>query len=316
MKKANGELVAVMANQVARARHALKVQEQRLFLWLVAQVNPFGEDERFEPLRLSVADYAALFGRDGQGSVYEQLEEITAGLLSKVLEIDFPGERRRRKFQWLSQADYLDGEGTVVVRLHEAMKPFILALKKEFARVPLLEVLQLRSRYAVAFYQMCCSWYGSAGRSWTLTIEELREWLHIEEGELVRVGHLKSRVINQAKKELDQKSRISFKAEALKDGQKIVAWKFRVIDNKPRKRLPEGAVRLPDTVAEEEKRRISDRLNGLRLRWTEASEEERARWLQEMPSHMAAFAPGPGAEPRMIFLTALAELIEPQLPLT
>jgi hypothetical protein len=32
MKKANGELVAVMANQIARARHALKVQEQRLFI--------------------------------------------------------------------------------------------------------------------------------------------------------------------------------------------------------------------------------------------------------------------------------------------
>jgi len=49
MKKVNGELVAVMANQVARARHALKVQEQ--------------------------------------------LEEITTGLLSKVLEIAFPGRR-------------------------------------------------------------------------------------------------------------------------------------------------------------------------------------------------------------------------------
>jgi hypothetical protein len=31
-----------------------------------------------------------------------------------VLEIAFPGEGRRRKFQWLSQADYLDGEGAVV----------------------------------------------------------------------------------------------------------------------------------------------------------------------------------------------------------
>ena len=66
MKKANGELVAVMANQIARARHALKVQEQRLFLWLVGQVEPF-DDEDLQPLRLSVADYAALFGRQGQG---------------------------------------------------------------------------------------------------------------------------------------------------------------------------------------------------------------------------------------------------------
>ena len=134
-----------------------------------------------------MADYAALFGGQGQGSIYQELEEVTTGLLSKVIEIAFPGQARRKKFQWLSQAEYLDGEGIVLVQLHESLKPFLLALKKEFARVPLLEGLRLRSRYAMAFYQMCCSWYGSNGRSWTLSVNKLREWLHIEPGELVKI---------------------------------------------------------------------------------------------------------------------------------
>jgi hypothetical protein len=34
-----------MANQIARAWHALKVQEQRLFLWLVGQVDPFDDED-------------------------------------------------------------------------------------------------------------------------------------------------------------------------------------------------------------------------------------------------------------------------------
>jgi hypothetical protein len=55
--------------------------------------------------------------------------------------------------------------------------------------------------------------------------------------------------------------------------------------------------------------------NGLRLRWTEATEEQRARWLDEMPGHMGAFAPAPGAEPRPVFLAALGNLVEPELPL-
>jgi plasmid replication initiation protein len=313
MKKANGELVAVMANQIARARHALKVQEQRLFLWLVGQVDPF-DDEDLQPLRLSVADYAALFGRQGQGSIYQELEEVTTGLLSKVVEIAFPGEARRKKFQWLSKAEYLDGEGVVLVQLHDELKPFLLALKKEFARIPLLEILRLRSRYAMAFYQMCCSWYGSNARSWTLSVEELREWLHIDDGELVKVNHLQSRVIDQARHELDVKARISFRVEILKQGRKIVGWKFKVVDNRPTS-VSKGAVRLPDTAAEDEKRRTSERLTGLRLRWTEATDEQRARWLDEMPGHVAAFAPRPAAEPRPIFLLALGDLVEPELPL-
>src|ERR1700751_3465706 len=124
----------------------------------------------------------------------------------------------------------------------------------------------------------CCSWYGSNAHSWTLTVDELREWLHIDDGELVKVNHLKSRVIDQARHELDSKARISFKAEVQKQGRKIVGWKFKVVDNRPTG-VSQGAVRLPDIAAEDEKRKTSDRMNGLRLRWTGATEEERAPGL-------------------------------------
>lgn len=303
-----------MANQIARARHALKVQEQRLFLWLVGQIDPF-EDKEFEPLRLSVTDYAALFGRGDQGSIYQQMKEVTTGLLTKLIEIYFPDEKRRRHFQWLSQADYLDGEGVILVELHKSLKPYLMELKKEFAKIPLLEALQLRSRYSIAFYQMCCSWYGSQSRSWTLQVEELREWLKIDDGELVKVNHLQSRVIDQAKHELDAKARISFRVEVLKQGRKIVGWKFQVVDNRPTRSVSKGAVHLPDTAAEDEKRRMAERMSGLRLRWTEATDEQRTRWMQEMPTHMGTFAPAAGAEPRPLFLAALGNLMEPELPL-
>jgi plasmid replication initiation protein len=315
MKKSNGEMVAVMANQIARARHALKVQEQRLFLWLVGQVDPF-EDKEFEPVRLSVADYAALFGRGDHGSMYQQMKDVTTGLLTKLIEIYFPEENRRRHFQWLSQADYLQHEGVILVELHKSLKPYLIALKKEFARIPLLEALQLRSRYSIAFYQMCCSWYGSQSRSWTLQVEELREWLRIEEGELVKVSHLKSRVIDQARRELDEKSRISFKAEAFKIGRKITGWKFTVIDNNPKRRRPKGAVSLPESAQIEERQRFIQRQDETRALWMNASQEQKDQWLAALPAHVISFAPAPGAEPRTIFLSALRALVEPELALS
>src|SRR5260370_27670221 len=61
-----------------------------------------------------------------------------------------------------------------------------------------------------------------------------------------------------------------------KQERKIVGWKFKVIDNRPTGRS-KGAFRLPETAAEDQKRRTSERLTGLRLRWTEAGEEQRAR---------------------------------------
>jgi hypothetical protein len=62
-----------------------------------------------------------------------------------VAEIAFPGEARRKKFQWLSKAGSLDGEGVVLVQLHDELKPFLLASKKDFAPIPLLESSGARS---------------------------------------------------------------------------------------------------------------------------------------------------------------------------
>jgi plasmid replication initiation protein len=315
MKTVEGLQLAVMANQIARARHALKVQEQRFVLWIVGKIDPFAKNDREDSFtfEISVSDYATLIGRPVQGSLYQELEDVTTGLLSKVIEVAVPGKRERDKFQWLSKARYKDGEGKVVVRIHEDMRPFMMALQREFARIPVLEAVRLRSRYSIAFYQMCCSWYGSKVRLWSMSIEELREWLHIEEGELEMVGHLKARVIDQAKEELDAKARISFRVETVKQGRKVAGWKFKVVDNQPKQR-PKGAVRLPDFAEQEENKKASEFMVRIRSAWMEATDAQRQQWLDEMPGQMASFAPEEGAEPRMLFLSALANLIEPELP--
>jgi plasmid replication initiation protein len=170
--------------------------------------------------------------------------------------------------------------------------------------------------YSIAFYQMCCSWYGSQARSWSLQVDELREWLRIEEGELVKVSHLKSRVIDRAKKELDATSRISFTAEPFKTGRKITGWKFKVIDNNPKRPRAKGAVSLPESAQLEERQRMIQRRDETKALWMNASQEQRDRWLAALPGHVMSFAPAPGAEPRPIFLSALRALVAPELAIS
>jgi hypothetical protein len=50
-------------------------------------------------------------------------------------------------------------------------------------------------------------------------------------------------VIDQAKKELDAKSRISFEAEPFKTGRKIQGWKIQSDRQQAKKRRTKGAVR-------------------------------------------------------------------------
>jgi hypothetical protein len=55
-------------------------------------------------------------------------------------------------------------------------------------------------------------------------------------------------VIDQAKKELDAKSRISFKAEPFKTGRKIQGWKIQSDRQQAKKRRTKGAVSLPEAA--------------------------------------------------------------------
>ncbi|RYD75287.1 MAG: RepB family plasmid replication initiator protein, partial [Verrucomicrobiaceae bacterium] len=70
--------------------------------------------------------------------------------------------------------------------------------------------------------------------SFFITVEELRDWLHIEPGELTTAFNLHSRAIDYPQQQLDEKSPLTFTAAARKDGRKICGWTITIIENKPK----------------------------------------------------------------------------------
>jgi Initiator Replication protein len=148
-----------------------------------------------------------------------------------------------------------------------------------------------------------------------MTVQELREWLHIEETELTLTGSLRAWVIDQAQKELNEKVSLSFTVEAIRSGRKVTGWRFSVVDNKPKTKVRKaGAVSLPPEVRAEDERLGFERWERTKARWLEGSEEARQAWLTELPEIVRAFAPKGREEPRRFFLSALADLFEPKLP--
>src|SRR5580704_16482786 len=127
--------------------------------------------------------------------------------------------------------EYIDGESRIEIDFIERLKPYLLGIRKYFASIPVAEACQLRSGYAISFYLYCWSWYGSEQKGWSMTVEQLREWLGISPGILERTPDLTSRVINQARKELNLKASLTFKAKPLRAGRRISGWFFEIKDN-------------------------------------------------------------------------------------
>src|SRR6202040_1489735 len=107
--------IVVWANSVVEARYALSVPEQRLILWLAAQIER--EDDALEERTVGVLEMQELSGGNN-GRIYEQFEEVCTRLQGRVLEIRLDETRKRRKINWLHHSEYNDKEGTVTLQFH------------------------------------------------------------------------------------------------------------------------------------------------------------------------------------------------------
>lgn len=222
-------MVAVMANTVAEARHMLTVPEQRLILWLIAQIQR--EDDALREFTVSVAEFREILGQSVNGSLYHQMEEACDKLQSRVLELR-TGPTTRKKFNWMQEVKYLDAEGRIVLQFHQNSQPLLLQLRERFCRVPLRTAFQLRSAYAIRWMEMLYSRQHQG--TFYLSIEELRDWLHIEPHELRTSSHLYQRAIDYPRRELDKKSPLNFTCQPRRISLKTCGWDFTVLENKPK----------------------------------------------------------------------------------
>ncbi|RYD26944.1 MAG: RepB family plasmid replication initiator protein [Verrucomicrobiaceae bacterium] len=224
-----GEMIAVMANAVAEARHMLTVPEQRLVLWLIAQIER--DDDALREYTLHVAEFREILGQTENGRLYERMEDACNRLQTRVLELR-TGPDEWTKINWMHYVRYMVREGRIALQFHDHLKPVLLELRERFCQIPLRAVFQLRGGYAIRWLEVLHSRRHQG--SFFLSAEELRHWLHIEPDELRTSAHLHQRAIDYPRQELDAKAPLTFTAAPRKFGRKIAGWTITVKENKPK----------------------------------------------------------------------------------
>jgi hypothetical protein len=91
-----------------------------------------------------------------------------------------------------------------------------------------------------------------------MTVEELRDWLQIPEGQYEELFNLRAAVLKRAQRELDRVADLSFRFEPITEGRQTLGWNFTVVANRPevvkgtRRALPESPVEpIPEPTEEE-----------------------------------------------------------------
>ncbi len=112
------------------------------------------------------------------------------------------------------------------------LKPYLLKLNELFVSYKLVNVLSLKSKYAIRLYEILKSFEFKAQGYETILLKDLKHMLNIGDKEYPRYYDFKLRVLAQAQKELQSKTDIRFDFTEVRKSRRIVAIKFYIQPNK------------------------------------------------------------------------------------
>lgn len=200
-------LVVRYKNAINRAAHFLDVIEQRIILTAIAKV-PAGEVTDDELYSVSASDLVEL--GSNRTKVYGQMKTATKTLFDRYLTLTVEdGENQRtRYFRWVQAVEYVDNEARIYLRFSKDLLPFISDIQREFTRFNLLDLVGIRSSYAVRLYAMLMQ-YKSTGKL-VIKVDDLRQRFELG-NKLNPYNNFKTKVIDIAVKQINEGERTQIK---------------------------------------------------------------------------------------------------------
>ena len=231
-KKQQQNSLVVRRNDLVEGRYRINSCLARRILYrALAQINPSETDFK-KSYNVKLSDVADVSGLKMNDSYYPRAVEAIKLLQSQVAEIFNPVAKKYTVYSWFNSIDYDWGEGSVSLMFHENMKPVLLNLIRSgnFTVADEKFLAIINSPYSDRIYGLLKQYQKAGCR--TMTIEEIRKKLKIEK-KYPLFYDFRRYVLDVTKKEINQKTDISFDYELIRKGRKVVAIHFIITSKKP-----------------------------------------------------------------------------------
>lgn len=226
------------ANALVSASYRLSVQEQRILLSCISQIDVSkGEsitDEKFYSVKVS--DIESLSGNNSK-NMYLEIKNAAANLFERQVTLNrFPngeGDRKILITRWVQSIEYDEAEGQVNLRFSKDIAPYLTNLSSHYTKYYLKDVAKLSSAHAVRIFELMMQWK-SVGQA-TYSVEDLRSTLLLK-NEYAKLSDFKKRVIDVAQQQINKYTPYNLQVDQKKSGRKITHFIF----NFSQKSLPKA----------------------------------------------------------------------------
>jgi len=222
LAEARGYKVIKSNDLIQKSRFQLSTQEQKIILYLISKITP--DDVELKEHDFEIREFYKICGiKEIDGSAYKYLKQNLQKLRDRSFWVA-QEDGSETLFSWLDWVTINQKSGTVIIKLNEKMKPYLLELKSKFTQYELIHTLAMRSQYAIRLYEILKSY--EYKQRWLITTDELKRLLSAENYE--RYADFKRRVLNIAVREINDLSDIFVSYKPIKSSRKYVKIEFEI----------------------------------------------------------------------------------------
>lgn len=234
------EPVVYQANPLIEGRREFDLMETRLFYIGLRELAPrlttkdvsWGSSvmDDFPTVTIPTTELIKLFGND---KYYSTLEDICDGMAKKTVKIKRVDSEKFDIYTVFSRLSY-DSSGGLTLRFNPDMIPWLLDLaNKPFTKLPFEQIWKLSARkkepYAIRLLELILQYQNTKTHERTISIEELKQYLGMPldsyEG---RTNIFRKRIVDNNIKSINKSTSYKIEYENVKEGRKIVAFKFKL----------------------------------------------------------------------------------------
>ena len=239
----------VKDNALINASYSLSLVEQRLVLLATAQARINNLDGNYEKMiTISADSYMQQFNVQ-RGTAYQVLQDACKTLFERR----FSYQEKRGKgvanitSRWVSQIGYIENTATVEIIFAPAVTPLVTELERHFTSYDLVQISGLSSVYAVRLYELLIAWR-TTGKVPKIKTQDLRERLGVLDDEYPLMERFKTKVLEQALKQINVNTDIMAKYEQHKTGRAVTGFTFTFKQKKIIEHAPATAfIKLTDS---------------------------------------------------------------------
>ncbi len=222
------KFIVVQSNELVEASYSpeLTTRAHKIARFILSLISPEDKD-----LKLYTVPISTLKGFLGYkenttwGNFYPEIKDIADRLNQEPIVIK-SGEKVTTAY-FIAGYEIDAAARTVTFEVSLLLKPYLLALKRNFTRYPLNYISQLRSAYSIRLYELLCQYKNIGHRTFELNTLQLLLGSNYE-----FYGNFKDKVLMIAKRDLVANTDIDFEYSEIKTARKVTGLRFTILPNK------------------------------------------------------------------------------------